>query len=231
MRPSHKAAELRVVIETLNQSRDGSAVNIDAVASRARTSKAFAREVLDNLGGLENSATMNLSRATRLRLAIQAAKAGGLREVARALTWQEFEEFAEECLYAAGFITSRGLIVKGEDRKWQIDLIARKGQLVLLLDCKHWTSPGYPSKFKSAGNHQKLAALALIHDVKIRASLGDEKIEVLPVILTTLEPHSQLSDGVVLVSLEKLADFLSGVTPFSRELPFISEEALLKNPI
>ena len=164
-------------------------------------------------------------------MAIQAAKQGGLGEVVRVLTWQEFEEFAEECLSSAGFLTSRGLIVRGEDRKWQIDLVARKSQLVLILDCKHWTSPNYPSKFKSATTHQKLAALALIHDVKIRADLGREKISVLPIILTILEPRSQLSDDVVLVSIGKLADFLSGVTPFSQELPFIFEEAPLENPI
>lgn len=173
---------------------------------------------------------MELTPKTRLQLAFRAGKQGGLREVARALTWQEFEEFTEECLVSAGFQTSRGLTFRGEGRKWQIDLVARKSQMILVIDCKHWNSPSYPSKFRKAGHHQKLATKVLVHDLETKGISSTERIRALPIILTLFDPRAQLADDVVLVSLEKLADFLNGVTPYS-ELPFISDETHAENPI
>jgi hypothetical protein len=61
---------------------------------------------------------------------------------------------------------------------------------------------------------------------------GDKERQALPVILTLSEPRGQLSEGVVLVSVEKLPSFLSGVTPYDENLPFISSSlSLVENPM
>ncbi len=214
----------------LRQSKSGETVRIGEVASRAGTSTSFVRGVLIDLSEFTDSSNLKLSPDIRFRLAFEAAKNGGLQEAARALTWQEFEKFAEECLASAAFQTTRGLILAGESRRWQIDLVARRESMILVFDCKHWNSPSYPSKFDRAAKHQKSATIAFLRSLKTKDSFGREKTWALPVILTLFDPRSQLVDDVVLVSIDKLPDFLNGITPYS-QLPFISVENIAQNPI
>ncbi len=47
-------------------------------------------------------------------------------------------------------------------------------------------------------------------------------------ILTIFEPRSRMVDGVVVLSIEQLADFLEGVSPFSSDLPFIHSQSVAK---
>ena len=151
--------------------------------------------------------------------------------MARALTWQEFEAFTEECLRTVGFDTQKGLIVEDDSRRWQIDVIAKKSPMILAIDCKHWESPGYESKLNSAAQHQKLAVQALIRQMAARGEVGRDGLLVLPMILTLFEPRSRTVDGVVAVSIEQFADFLEGVSPFSPELPFIPAQGVAKSSI
>jgi hypothetical protein len=151
--------------------------------------------------------------------------------VARALTWQEFERFGEECLVTAGFQTKKGLIISRDGRRWQIDLVAKKGLMILAFDCKHWNSPSYPSKFTNAAAHQKLATIALMRDLMDEKELSREGSYALPIILTLFDPRTQIAGDAVLVSVDKLPDFLNGVTPYSENLPFISIDTHEVNPI
>jgi len=173
---------------------------------------------------LEDPSDAQLTNSARFMLALEAVRHGGLQQVARALSWQEFEAFTEECLQAVGFDTQKGIIVKGGSRRWQIDVIAKKGRMILAIDCKHWESPGYESKLSNAAEHQKLAVQALIQQMGARGELGRERMLALPMILTLFDPRSRIVDEVVVLSVEQLADFLEGVSPFSSELPFISAQ-------
>ncbi len=221
----------RILIEALRQTRNDGVVRIDDIASRTRASRALVQTIIADEQDLTNSSGMGFSTETRFRLALAAARIGGLQEVARALTWQEFERFGEECLVSAGFQTKKGLIISRDGRRWQIDLVARKGLMILAFDCKHWNSPSYPSKFKSAVSHQKLATIALMRDLRDKKELSPEGSYALPIILTLFDPRTQIVGDAVLVSVEKLPDFLNGVTPYSGDLPFISIDTQTVNPI
>src|SRR5437773_8376524 len=169
---------------------------------------------------LDDPSGVQLTYSARFELAFEAVRHEGLQQVARALSWQEFEDFTEECLQAVGFDTQKGIIVKDDSRRWQIDVIAKKGPMILAVDCKHWESPAYLSKLRNAAEHQKLAVQALLEHMAARGQVGIEGILALPTILTLFEPRSRVVDGVVVVSIEQFADFLEGVSPFSSELPF-----------
>ena len=232
MPPPMREATVKVLIETLRLSKDTDRVQIADIASGARTTESFARKALTNARIEPDTNWISLSAGFRIGLALDIARAGRLRDSARALTWQEFEKFAEECLGEAGFQTEKNVRVKGGGRAWQIDVVGFRGDLVLTIDCKHWNTPGYFSRFKLAAEHQRSATLHLLGRPVEKATQGDKDRQALPLILILSEPPVQSSEGVVLVSVEKLPSFLSGVTPYDENLPFISSSlSLVENPM
>ena len=232
MLPRFREGTVRVLVETLRLSRDRNRVQISDIASSARVTESFARKGLTDAPIEHDSDWISLTPGYRIRLAMDIARSGRLGESARALTWQEFERFAEECLAEAGFQTEKNVRVTGGGRAWQIDLVGFRGGLTLAVDCKHWNTPGYLSKFKLAAEHQRTATLHLLGRPVERTIRGDKERQALPVILTLSEPPAQLSEGVVLVSVEKLPSFLSGVAPYDENLPFISSPlSSVENPM
>ena len=221
----------RVIVETLKYTKGDKLLNISQIADRAKTTTEQVELILGPMLQLEDPSGAHLTNSARFKLAFEAVRHGALQQVARALSWQEFEAFTEECLQTVGFDTQKGTIIKDESRRWQIDVIAKKSRMILAIDCKHWESPGYDSKLSNAAEHQKLAVQALIRQMTARGELGRERILALPMILTLLEPRSRMVDGVVVLSVEQLADFLEGVSPFASELPFIHAQSVAKSSI
>jgi len=220
-----------VIVETLKYTRSDKLLNISQIADRAKTTTEQVELILGPMLQLEVPSGAHLTNSARFKLAFEAVRHGALQQVARALSWQEFEAFTEECLQTVGFDTQKGTIIKDESRRWQIDVIAKKSRMILAIDCKHWESPGYDSKLTKAADHQKLALHALIQQMTGRGDVEREGVFALPIILTLFEPRSRLVDGAVVVSVEQFADFLEGVSPFSSELPFIHAQGVAKSSI
>jgi restriction endonuclease len=220
-----------VIVETLKSTKTNELLSLSQIADRAKTTKEQVAEVLDPLLRLEDSSGDRMTTSVRLRLAYEAVRHGAIQQVARALTWQEFEQFSEECLQAVGFDTKKGVTAKDDSRRWQLDVIAKKGSMILAIDCKHWESPGYESKLSKAAEHQKMAVQALLHQMEIRGEINGEGLQALPMIITLFEPRSRMVDGVVAVSVDQLADFLQGVSPYSSDLPFIHALGVAKSSI
>ena len=220
-----------MIVETLRHTKDDELLNISQIADRAKTTTEQVALILGRMLQLEVPSGAQLTNSARFKLAVEAVRHGALQQVARALSWQEFEAFTEECLQTTGFDTRKGIIVKDDSRRWQIDVIAKKSRMILAIDCKHWESPGYDSKLTKAADHQRLALHALIKQMTARGEVGREGVFALPIILTLFEPRSRLVDGAVVVSVEQFADFLEGVSPFTSELPFIHAQSVAKSSI
>jgi hypothetical protein len=216
-------------VETLKHTKGDELLSTRDIADRAKTTTEQVTLVLGPLLQLDNPTGVRLTNSARFKLAFEAVRHGGLQQAARALTWQEFEAFTEECLQTVGFDTKKGLIVKDDSRRWQIDVIAKKSPMILAIDCKHWESPGYESKLSNAAEHQKLALQALIQQMAERGEVGREGLLALPMILTLFEPRARIVGGVVVVSIEQLGDFLERVSPFSSELPFMPAQSIVKS--
>lgn len=222
---------VRVIVEALKLSRNQTTVSLNEIAQKAGTATSFVKSVVASSIGANDANIVFVDASIRFKLAIMAVRLGALLPVARALTWQEFEAFSEECLLRAGFQTQKGVVLKDNSRKWQIDVIARKGPIILALDCKHWESPGYHSKIKKAAEHQNQAVRAYMKQLIAGAEFAREGAVALPIILTLFEPRSRLVDGAVAVSVEQFADFLEGLSPYSSELPFIHALETAKSSI
>ena len=227
--PSYLSA--RVIVETLKLTKGNQLLSVNQIADRAKTTTEQVALVLSPLLQLDDPSGARLTNSARLRLAYEAASHGALQQVTRALTWQEFETFTDECLQTVGFDTAKGIIVKDNSRRWQMDVIAKKGSMVLAVDCKHWKSPGYESKLRKAAKHQKLAVEALLHQMATRGEMEAEGVQALPIILALYEPRLPMVDDVVVVSVDQFADFLSGVSPYLSDLPFISASSVAKSSI
>jgi len=221
-----------VIVETLKRTKGGNGINPVEIAQAARTTPEAALRVLEKFLNMENPDGTRLDSSARFNLASEAVRLGALQAVLRALTWQEFETFSEECLGRACFETQKGLIFIDGRRRWQVDIIATRGQIMLVLDCKHWESPNYSSKFYAAVRHQKQSLGPLVRHMKIRGLLGNHQdVWALPVIITLFEPRVSVLDGVVLASVAQLGDFLEHVTPYDSDLPFILVPHIVESPI
>ena len=221
----------RVIVETLKRTRGGASIDISEVADAARATSEMTRRALERFVDLDDHPRIKLETPVRLKLALEAIRLGEVQSVARGLTWQEFEEFSEDCLRAAEFDTKKGLLFGDETRRWQVDIVALKKSILLVLDCKHWESTNYSSKFHRAVEHQKQVLQPLIRHMRANGSLIDQKIWALPLIVTLFEPRVSLLDAVVIVSIGQLPDFLGHLTPYDSELPFTSDHGPAESPI
>jgi hypothetical protein len=219
-------------LEILAQTRNRNKINVDEIASKARATVHNVKQTLNEVlpDKTKTSETL-IDPETRMKIALEIAR-HGLGNTAKTLTWQEFETFTGQCLQLAGFETVKGIIAHGQGRKWQIDLIGKKGSMLLGFDCKHWHSSYSPGRLQNAAQHQKDALFAMLNDPKCRKKFPEQKLSALPLILTLLEPQARILDEAVVVPLEKLSDFLNGVTPYSTDFPFIeSITSPLENPM
>jgi hypothetical protein len=231
--PRHSSDEAaRILIETLRLGRFDKSVELDEIASRAKASESFTTRVLTSILGKIDDTQISLGSTFRVRIAIEAARAGWLRDAAQAISWQEFEEFAGQCLEEAGFRTESNVRVRGNGRMWQIDIIGFQGDLVLAIDCKHWNTPGSISRFRLAADHQRRATSHFLTSRSGKSVEGHEERHALAVILTLSEPPAQFAEGAVLVPVEKFPTFLNGVTPHDENLPFVTLPlSVVENPM
>jgi hypothetical protein len=113
--------------------------------------------------------------------------------------WQDLEEITLEALEAHGFECEfRKVFVNGS--RYEIDVLARKGKLVLAFDCKHYL------RIKS--RKSVLRREARKHHarcVKFSEITGEK---VVPIILTFLDDSLLYLEGCIIVPLRALNDFL-----------------------
>ena len=221
----------RVLVETLRLTRTNPTVDLDTIRLRAGTTAVLVERILAQHIEPKNHRVMNVDQHTRFGLAQAAVQVGMLDQVARVLTWQEFEAFGESCLAHSGFQTWKGLIVRDETRRWQIDLAACRGSMILSIDCKHWNSPNYPSKLRAAAHHQRLAMPSLTRRILLAIPSTTEQMWTLPIILTLSDPRSRTIDGAVLLSVGQLSDFLDHVSPYDPDIPFVSANRVEESSI
>ncbi len=141
------------------------------------------------------------------------------QKVAQILGWQEFEKFVEMAFEERGFRALKHLIIKlGHRTRREIDVLAWNQSLTLAIDCKHWIKVGMSEpRLRIAADAQakRVAALARRPEVLCRYGLDDlEKRSIMPILLVLREVQTRVSDGVPIVPISKLADFLNELSPF-----------------
>ncbi len=65
-----------------------------------------------------------------------------VEEAASKIDWQDFEKLVSEILRENGFVTTKNFRFK-TGRKYEVDVVATRGGVVLCIDCKQWRGGRY----------------------------------------------------------------------------------------
>jgi hypothetical protein len=156
---------------------------------------------------------IRLSSSQRIRLGIEALSLGSsLNEVCKSLSWGEFEDFCLEVLHENGFVVNKHFRFKATGRGWEIDLAARRGSMMMLIDCKHWNRGHQASSLRKVAERNLTctkALLTVMPDVSDRLKIAtSSSLSLLPVILTMLRSSVKIHLGVPIVSISQFNDFI-----------------------
>ena len=133
----------------------------------------------------------------RLQTALFAITLGAtIEDVSEYLTWRDFETLTGIVLEENDFDVTKNLILTKP--RMEIDVIGKKMNLALLIDCKHWKNMS-----KSA-----LDEIVKKQIERVKRYVAEENITALPVIVTLHHEGIQLVDNVPIVPIMKLTSFL-----------------------
>ncbi len=126
-------------------------------------------------------------------------------EAAKHLDWKEFESFCAMLLGASGYSVVQNVLLKRP--RAQIDIVASGPSTVLSIDCKHWQSAHPSSTLEEFAEAQKKrsAAYRRVHP---------EVKPIMSVILSFSEPEGRFVDGVAIVPIRTLRNFLETVESY-----------------
>lgn len=196
-------------------------------AELTRAVKTLAREELVNLTG----GMVEVSPLQKAKLALKAVRLGSsLKEACRNLSWSGFERAVMEALELNGYEVLSHLRVRVEGKLSEIDVLALKGRLLLLVDCKHWRKPLSDSLLQRVAEIQKKRVEALnlpLNREILRKKMGGKirgKFYGIPLVITLLEQSRKLVEGVPVVSISKLVSFLAEIPAYIYELKSVNLE-------
>lgn len=206
----------RLILAILKQTSSGSTSIKDLTTSTHLTPQLVEKDLrvlieVSLLSILDDR--IHLSSSQRIRLGIEALSLGSsLNEVCKSLSWGEFEDFCLEVLHENGFAVNKHFRFKSGERGWEIDLAARRGSMMMLIDCKHWNRGHQVSSLRKVAERNLActkALLTVMPDVSDRLKITKlPSLSFLPVILTMLKSPVQIHLGVPIVSISQFNEFI-----------------------
>ena len=133
----------------------------------------------------------------RLQTALFAINLGAdLEDVSEYLNWKDFESLTGIILEEKDFEVTKNLILTNP--RMEIDVIGKKMDIALLIDCKHWKNMS-----KSA-----LDEIVKKQIERVKHFVSIENMSALPVIVTLHQETIQFIGNVPIVPIMKLSSFL-----------------------
>ena len=133
----------------------------------------------------------------RLQTALFAINLGAdLEDVSEYLNWKDFESLTGIILEEKDFVVTKNLILTKP--RMEIDVIGRKIDIALLIDCKHW---------KNMSN-SALDEIVKKQIERVKRFVSVENMSALPVIVTLHQETIQFIGNVPIVPIMKLSSFL-----------------------
>ncbi len=225
-------AERNLIVSILKLTKDGKALRKD-IEMDARLPSDFVKKLLEKLREEEiirrTDSLIEVKDEGRLRLAIKAVSSGAdVEAVTRLLRWQEFETIAATALQNHGYDVMQNLRFKQAARRWEIDVVGCKKPLVICVDCKSWHRGAAPSTLKRVVEAQEERTLALMNALpnnSMTLACDDwNRAKFIPVVLVLISSRIKFYNGVPVVSVLQLQDFLNQLPLELDSLKFFQKE-------
>jgi Holliday junction resolvase len=130
-----------------------------------------------------------------------------LEKVSKESIWQNFERLAAFILEENCFQVKIDKVKTFNKKRRQYDVIAKRGNQILLVECKKWS-----------GNRYRLSALKrAIEQHKERTAFyksitGEDAV---PIIVTLVEEDIQFYEGMPIVPIQKLNSFINEMDKYA----------------
>lgn len=226
--------ETELLISILKLTRDGS-VSHEVINKDARVPIQVVEELLQRLqnDGLlyVQGNVVKADQMQHLKLAIHALRMGAdLERVSGFLQWREFEGIAAIAFERNGYKVRRNVRFKHEGRRREIDIVACKKPLVVCVDCKHWHHRLHRSALErivkeQIGRTRALAKSLPSPSLKIEC-VSWTRAKYIPVILSLVSDECKFFDGVPIVPVLQVQDFLNQLPAYADSLLCITSDDL-----
>ena len=178
-----------------------------------RALKDLAREELFK----EYSGIIEASPIQRVRLVISALRLGAdFERVCDLLSWAEFEIVASQAFEANGYQVVLNFHFKNGAKRWEIDVVSSKKPVILCVDCKHWKRGWRSAATAKAATAQAERTSALADALPKYAEalkIADWRtVKLAPLILSLIRGPHKFYNGVPIVPILQLQDFINGVS-------------------
>ncbi len=141
-------------------------------------------------------------------------------DVVFSLTWKEFEEIVAAGLEKFSFETRKHFLFKWNHRKYEIDVLGKRRNVFLAIECKHWSvwrKSRLSSVKKGVSNfHFKVEQLKNYLEKD-----NPKPVNVFPVFVTSFEQVLKKYSGVSIVPIFKFNNFLLNFSKHRGELQFV----------
>lgn len=158
---------------------------------------------------VKNNFVANTS-SNKISLGIAALSCGAdVFEICRILSWKDFEILSSEILKFHDYAVYFNYRIRKPTR--QIDIVAVKSKLALVIDCKHWKNTSF-SSLQEVVIKQKDRSVRLGERKEI---LGVRNLY--PIIVTFLKSEFQNIQGVPIVPIQNFNSFLLDFDTYNQE--------------
>jgi len=199
----------RTIEALLKLSKNSEKLNVNDVAEYVLLPRGQVLKILSEFGLHQEE--FKLTEDKKIRIVLQALEHGIEGEkVARYLDWKEFEKLVGEVFSRAGYETLWDLNLVVRRQRCQVDLLAYQGNLILLIDCKHWKRPPPPSAELNIveAQERRLKILKQALEQVARESREFKQIYLIPLVLSLYQPSKRILKGHIFSSMGKLRGML-----------------------
>lgn len=188
-------------------------ISLEEISEIAEVPIDFVESVLSSLG----VTSRELRREDLPLVLVRAWRAGfSLLDMALNAGWSTLEELVGVLLDEYGFTRRRNVRIKLAGKRYEIDLLAWRGNLLLCIDCKRWVRVR-ASALKLAALSQKercRAVAKLIENGGAPCLSCATEVEIFPLVVSLHQSAIAAYEGVLVTSIYGLASILNDVSAF-----------------
>lgn len=197
------------VIRILSARRE---LSVEEVSEATGLSSDFVREALSSFGITSGE----LKYEDLPAIVIKAWTRGfPLLELAINSGWSTLEELVRALLREHGFTCRRSIYIKLAGRRYEVDLLAWKRDILLCIDCKRWARVRASALRQAALNQKRRcdAVARLIETCEMPCLSSAAEVNVFPVVVSLHPAEKIVHEGVLMVSIYSFADIIRDISP------------------